>query len=156
VRPLVAVLALGAVAAAGAAAAFRDAPAEPPARATAVIDTGEREVVVRVEIASSAAQRRRGLMHRSSLPRDAGMVFQYAAPTDGGFWMKDTRVPLDIAFYDARGRILRIMQMKPCRADPCPISAPRVAYRGALEVNRGALARWGVAVGDSIVVRDAR
>ncbi len=76
------------------------------------------------------------------------MVFRYPADGAGGFWMKNTLIPLSIAFYDARGRILRILDMEPCRRNPCPLYDPGVAYDGALEVNRGAFRRWGVQTGD--------
>ena len=121
-------------------------------RGTATIATGERKVVLRVEVARTDEQRQRGLMKRRSLGRNAGMVFQFPQPTSSAFWMKDTLIPLDIAFYGPRGGILRIMQMKPCRADPCPIYDPKVSYRGALEVNAGSFRRWGVRRGDRIVL----
>jgi uncharacterized membrane protein (UPF0127 family) len=70
--------------------------------------------------------------------------------------MKNTLLPLDIAFYDGRGRILRIMQMQPCRTEQCPLYDPGVAYRGALEVNAGSFRRWGVKRGHLIVVTPAR
>ena len=154
-RYVVAAVVVGAVLAAGAAAAFRDAPSAPPhlPLATAAIATDTGEVVVDVELATTGPQRGRGLMHRESLPEDAGMVFVFPEPTSGGFWMKSTLIPLDIAFYDESGRILRILQMTPCRRDPCPVYAPGVAYRGALEVNAGSFRRWGVEVGDRIAVR---
>ena len=133
------------------------APADEPrfARGTATITTGERRIVLRVEVARTDAQRQLGLMHRRSLGRNAGMVFQYPRATSGAFWMKNTLIPLDIAFYDARGRILRIMQMKPCRVAACPLYDPQVSYRAALEVNAGSFRRWGVRRGDRIVVRAA-
>jgi uncharacterized protein len=139
--------------AAGAATA---AGAERFPRGTALIDTGKRTVVLQVEIAETADQRALGLMHRRSLPRNAGMVFLFDEPDTGAFWMKNTLIPLSIAFYDARGRILRILQMEPCRDDPCPIYAPRVFYRGALEVNRGTFGRLGIGRGDTIRVRRGR
>lgn len=120
--------------------------------ATAVIDTGAGSVDVGVEIADTPSERRVGLMHRESLPDDAGMVFLFPEPSSGGFWMKDTLIPLSIAFFDGEGRILRILDMEPCRADPCRVYDPGVAYRGALEVNRGAFARWGVERGDVVEV----
>ena len=119
-------------------------------RATAVLDTGERRVRVTVEVADEPNEWRVGLMHRRSLAPNAGMVFVFPQPIRGGFWMKNTLIPLSIAFYDARGRILRIMVMAPCRADPCRTYDPGVAYKGALEVNRGAFGRWGVERGDRI------
>jgi uncharacterized membrane protein (UPF0127 family) len=121
-------------------------------RGTATIATGERNVVLRVEVARTDAQRQQGLMNRRTLGRNAGMVFRFPQPTTSAFWMKNTLIPLDIAFYGPRGGILRIMQMKPCRADPCPLYDPKVTYRGALEVNAGSFRRWGVRRGDRIAV----
>ena len=119
-------------------------------RATAVIDTGERRVRLTVEVADEPDEWRTGLMHRRSLARNAGMMFVFPQPIRGGFWMKNTLIPLSIAFFDRQGRILRIMVMTPCRADPCPTYDPKVAYKGALEVNRGSFGRWGVRRGDRI------
>ena len=73
------------------------------------------------------------------------MVFVYPEAHRGGYWMKDTLIPLDIAFSDARGKILRIFTMQPCRRDPCRIYDPGVAYRSALEVNAGRSAAGGSA-----------
>jgi uncharacterized protein len=86
------------------------------------------------------------------MPEDAGMLFLFPAEHSGGFWMKNTLIPLSIAFVDADGRIVRILDMEPCRADPCPIYDPSVAYRSALEVNRGAFAEWGVVEGDRLTL----
>ena len=124
-------------------------------RGTATIATRSAapNVIVRVEIARTRAEREVGLMNRRSLPARAGMVFLYPEAHRGGYWMKDTLIPLDIAFADARGRILRILTMQPCRRDPCRIYDPNVAYRAALEVNAGSFRRWQVRAGDRITVR---
>ncbi len=121
-------------------------------RGTVVIESAGGDIEVDVEIAETPVQQQLGLMHRESLAREAGMVFLFGEETRGGFWMKNTLIPLSIAFFDADGRILRILDMEPCEADPCPAYDPRVAYRGALEVNKGAFQRWGVAPGDRIRV----
>jgi uncharacterized protein len=121
-------------------------------RARVEIDTGEQTVTVRVEVAETASQQELGLMHRDDLPADEGMVFLFERDQTGGFWMKNTRIPLSIAYYDAEGRIVRILDMDPCTADPCRTYDPGVAYRGALEVNRGAFRRWGVEPGDRLTV----
>jgi uncharacterized membrane protein (UPF0127 family) len=68
--------------------------------ANAVIATGNRSVALRVEVASTDAQRAEGLMNRRRLAPKAGMVFLFARPTRTQFWMKDTLIPLSIAFYD--------------------------------------------------------
>jgi uncharacterized membrane protein (UPF0127 family) len=122
---------------------------------TATITTPHALVKVRVEIANNDARRERGLMFRTRLAANAGMAFVWRADVGGPFWMKNTRIPLSIAFYDARGRIVRILDMAPCAADPCPVYDPKATYRGALEVNRGAFRRWKVHLGDGITVRRA-
>ncbi|MEO5575411.1 MAG: DUF192 domain-containing protein [Gaiellaceae bacterium] len=125
-------------------------------RGTAKITTqAGTAVVVRVEVARTPAERQRGLMSRRSLAAKAGMVFVYPQDVRGGFWMKNTLIPLDIAFYDARGKILRILTMQPCRSDACRIYDPGVSYRSALEVNAGSFRRWQVRAGDRIAVTRA-
>jgi uncharacterized protein len=123
------------------------------ARGTATLTSTERQVTLHVELARTAAERERGLMGRRSLAPRAGMVFLYREPTRGAFWMKGTLIPLSAAFYDGRGRILRILRMEPCRRDPCRLYDPGVAYRGVLEVNAGSFGRWGIGAGDRITVR---
>jgi uncharacterized membrane protein (UPF0127 family) len=113
-----------------------------------VIQTKADEVNVHVEVADSRTERERGLMGRRELPDDAGMVFVFPTDSTSAFWMKDTLIPLSIAFYDESGRIVRILDMEPCRRDPCALYDPEASYRGALEVNRGAFERWGVGKGD--------
>lgn len=155
-RLLLTALVLAGLLAAGTAAAHERVGEAPGfGRGTATITTPKDTIVLRVEVARTDAQRERGLMHRRSLASKAGMVFVYERPQSGGFWMKNTLIPLDIAFYDGRGRIVRILRMQPCREDPCPIYSPDVTYRGALEVNAGSFRRWNVGRGDRIVVRAA-
>jgi uncharacterized protein len=111
-----------------------------------------------VEIAEREDQRAFGLMERPALPADAGMIFLYREQqdADAGFWMYRTRIPLDIAFFDADGTILTIRHMDPCpHADPrgCPSYPPGVPYHGALEVNRGYFAARGIGAGHRVVLR---
>ena len=124
-------------------------------RGTATISgpSGAKRIALRVELARTPAQREQGLMNRRSLGAKAGMVFLYPEDHRGGFWMKNTLIPLDIAFANARGRILRVFTMQPCRRDPCRIYDPGVAYRSALDVNAGSFRRWGVRARDRITVR---
>jgi hypothetical protein len=118
----------------------------------AVIETDAGDVMVHVEVADSPAERAKGLMGRQHLPENAGMVFLFPGDSTSAFWMKDTLIPLSIAFYGADGRIVRILDMEPCRRDPCRVYDPHATYRGALEVNRGAFRRWGVVAGDRVRV----
>ena len=112
----------------------------------------EDEIFVDVEIAETAEQRTQGLMNRESLPEDAGMMFVYFEPTTGGFWMKNTKIPLSIAFIGEEQTILKIIDMEPCSADPCPIYEPGVEYTAALEVNQGAFEEWGIEEGDTVTI----
>lgn len=127
---------------------------EPEASGPVVLieTAGGDEVVVAVEVADSAEERQVGLMGRESLPDDAGMIFLFDEETSGGFWMKDTMIPLSIAFADADGTIVSVLDMEPCEADPCEIYDPGVPYRSALEVNQGAFSRWGVEEGDRLTL----
>jgi uncharacterized protein len=111
---------------------------------------GADEARVDVRVASSSTERQRGLMHVPELPDGTGMLFVFEEPRAGGFWMKDTLVPLDIAFADDAGVIVAILTMEPCEADPCPTYDPEVTYTYALEVPAGWFERAGVEAGDRL------
>jgi uncharacterized membrane protein (UPF0127 family) len=117
---------------------------------TAIIETDGGAVLVEIEVADSPELQQLGLMHRTSLADDSGMVFIFFEDNTAGFWMKDTLIPLSIAFFNRDGEILKILDMEPCEADPCPSYDPGVTYQGALEVNQGAFDDWGVELGDTI------
>jgi uncharacterized protein len=118
------------------------------------IETDKGAVPISVEIADTTSERAEGLMGRGSLADDAGMVFLFPEPERGSFWMKDTLIPLSIAFWDERGRIVAMLDMDPCASDPCPTYDPGVEYAGAVEVNQGFFDRHGVEVGDRIFLAD--
>jgi uncharacterized membrane protein (UPF0127 family) len=120
--------------------------------AQALIDTQDDSVLVNIEIADSEAARQQGLMGRTSLEDNAGMAFIFFEETTAGFWMKNTLIPLSIAFFDKNGKIVKILDMDPCEKDPCPVYDPGVPYFGALEVNQGAFDEWGVSPGDRITI----
>lgn len=90
-------------------------------------------VSFRPELALTSESRSLGLMHRRKAPMD-GMLFVFPRAESGGFWMKNTLVPLTIVFFDRNGKRVRRLSMKPCRADPCPIYQPNRRYRFALEL----------------------
>ena len=108
--------------------------------------SGEK-VEVRVEIADSDSERARGLMHRTALAENRGMLFVFRSEERLSFWMKDTLIPLSIAFMDSEGRIVDIQDMKPLDDDPPSYVSARPA-RYALEVNQGFFEERGVEVGD--------
>jgi uncharacterized membrane protein (UPF0127 family) len=90
-------------------------------------------VPIRPEIALTSAQRALGLMHRTKAPAD-GMLFVFPSRSMGGFWMKNTLVPLKIVFFDVAGKRVRTMRMTPCPKDPCTVYDPGKPYRFALEL----------------------
>jgi uncharacterized membrane protein (UPF0127 family) len=105
------------------------------------------DAVVRVEIADTDATRSLGLMHRTELPENRGMLFVYPQSARLSFWMKNTLVPLDIAFIDRSGYIIDIQSMTPMSEESHRSPLP-VPY--ALEVNRGWFERHGVRVYDRV------
>jgi uncharacterized membrane protein (UPF0127 family) len=102
-------------------------------------------VTFRPEVAKTPAQRSRGLMNRRQAPKD-GMLFVFPETATGGFWMKNTLVPLTIVFFDSSGRRVRKLSMAPCREDPCAIYDPGRPYRFALEL-RATDTRRGLTIG---------
>jgi hypothetical protein len=98
---------------------------------------GSANVSIPVYDAFDPRTRQRGLMGREQLPEQAGMVFRFPTDHQGGFWMKDTLIPLSIAFFDGDGTVVSVLDMDPCPAEPCESYNPGVRYRGALEVNQG-------------------
>ena len=134
----------------------REHAAEPDARrpsfdtGTGLIRTGDRVIRLDLEIAESSAERAFGLMHRRTLGDRAGMMFLFDTKSTGGFYMKNTLIPLSIAFLDRQGTILHILDMDPCKEEPCKVYYPNVAYTGALEVKQGAFESWGVTEGDVV------
>lgn len=123
---------------------------------SAAIVSGDDTTRITAELADTGDRRAYGLMERPDLPEDHGMLFVYPStlgPT-GSFWMYRTRVPLDIAFLDADGRIVSIMPMAPCTSpnpELCRHYSPGVPYRGALEVRQGFFERHGIGVGDQVI-----
>jgi uncharacterized membrane protein (UPF0127 family) len=115
---------------------------------TVSIDSsGGEEVQVRVEIADDLPEQTRGLMERTALGEDRGMLFVYQDEEVRSFWMKNTLIPLSIAYIDSDGRIVDLQDMKPLDDDP-PHYVSAEPARYALEVNKGFFEEHGVKVGD--------
>ncbi len=115
---------------------------------TVTIHTSSREEVrVRVEIADDDFERGRGLMYRTALAENRGMLFDFEVEQKLSFTMKNTLIPLSIAFMDAEGRIVDIQDMEPLDDDP-PSYVSAEPARYALEVNQGFFEERGVKVGD--------
>jgi uncharacterized membrane protein (UPF0127 family) len=95
-----------------------------------------------VAVAATRSARRQGLMAVTDLQDLDGMLFTWAADTAGGFWMRDTVLPLDIAFFDVDGDLVVTFPMEPCdQGARCPVYDPGAEYRYALETAQGRLDR---------------
>ncbi|MEH6993930.1 DUF192 domain-containing protein [Neobacillus drentensis] len=99
--------------------------------------SGERTINITVQVADTPKIRDKGLMFVEKLPENEGMLFVFSGETYGGFWMKNTLIPLSIAFLDLDGRILKILDMVPCKEVICPTYDPEISYHYALEMNLG-------------------
>ena len=102
-----------------------------------------------VEIARTPAERQKGLMDRKELADDRGMLFIFEYDQRLSFWMKNTYIPLDIAYISKDGRIREIHRMKPLSEKPV-VSGYSVRY--ALEVNAGTFEALGVQAGDRLTL----
>lgn len=105
--------------------------------------------LIQCEIADTPPEREKGLMFRKTLAEDQGMLFVYDVPSRLCFWMKNTYIPLDIAFLDERFAIVRITTMEPLTL----ISHCVDNVRYALEVHRGWFRAHNVAEGASVTLR---
>lgn len=101
-----------------------------------------------IRIADTASERQHGLMGVSDLPSNDGMVFLFDGPTRSSFWMKDTLIPLSVAFWNGSGTVVDVLDMQPCMSDPCPLYTPRGPYTTALEMNLGWFLSHGITIGD--------
>ena len=102
---------------------------------------------IRVEVAKTPEERSHGLMGRKHLGKDEGMLFIFETEDYHGFWMKDTLIPLSIAFIDKDGRIVWITDMKPLTLNSHVPPKP-ILY--ALEMNKGWFSSCGIKVGDAV------
>ena len=103
--------------------------------------------LIHAEVAQSPQQRALGLMNRRQMDAQDGMLFVFDQAAPQCFWMKDTLIPLSIAFLDAQGKVLQINNMQPQSLEQ-HCSAQAVRY--ALEMNEGWFDKRGVKVGDRI------
>jgi uncharacterized membrane protein (UPF0127 family) len=103
---------------------------------------------LQVEVAATQAQRAQGLMNRSQLDASRGMLFVYPVPAYFCMWMKNTLIPLSVAFIDAQGRVINIADMVP-QTETNHCTRSNATY--ALEANQGWFARHGVQPGTQVI-----
>lgn len=109
--------------------------------------SGGETVKLQVEIADTDTERQRGLMERTALGENRGMLFVFDSEQTRSFWMKNTLIPLSVAYINSEGRIIDIQDMQPLDETSHPSAEPA---QYALEVNQGYFAEHGVKVGDTV------
>jgi len=120
----------------------------PPPQSTATLPDGS---LIQLELALTPDEISQGLMFRPSLPADRGMLFLFEETRYPTFWMKNTRIPLDIVFLDEEGTVVDVEhRAPPCVAEPCPRYTPRAPSRAVLELAAGVAAQHGVGEGTLI------
>lgn len=106
-----------------------------------------------LEIAATPQQQQIGLMFRSELPANRGMLFPFSAPRRANFWMKNVPVPLDMVFLRDETVVYIAAQVPPCVADPCPSYGPGdQIVDTVLELRSGRAAELGLVPGDTVTL----
>lgn len=135
----------------GAAAAKSAVPAVHPVSGLPVIDLtvtrAGKPHRFRVEVARTSAEQAKGLMFRTEMGADEGMLFPHDPPRPASFWMKNTVIPLDIIYIGTDGRILNIVNAVPYDLTPLPSDG---VSSGVLELNGGRAAELGIKPGDKV------
>ncbi|MGH8307565.1 MAG: DUF192 domain-containing protein [Gammaproteobacteria bacterium] len=106
-----------------------------------------------VELATTDATRERGLMFRTHMAADHGMLFVFPNAEPRIFWMKNTLIPLDILFFDAQRRLINVSaDTPPCKVDPCPTYPSTAPAKYVLELNAGIAGKLGAKAGDELKI----
>jgi len=106
-----------------------------------------------VEIADTREKQALGLMFRDSMPADQGMLFIFPNEAPRSFWMKNTRIALDIMYFDKDLRLVSIAaDTQPCRVSRCPSYPSKAPAKYVLELNAGTASELGVGLGDRLTV----
>lgn len=111
------------------------------------VQSGKTRHAFRVEVAASQEEQAKGLMFRTEMGADEGMLFPHDPPRRASFWMKNTVIPLDIIYIGTDGRILNIADAKPYDETPLPSAGVASAV---LELNGGRAAQLGIKAGDKV------
>ena len=107
---------------------------------------------VEVELAQTVVQQARGLMFREFLAENSGMLFIFSGESPRTFWMKNTKIPLDLIFISSDKKIVEIKEsFEPCVEEKCPTYQSRAAAKYVLEVNAGFSAKNNIQIGDPLI-----
>jgi len=103
-----------------------------------------------VDLAETPEQQALGLMFRDELPEDHGMLFLFPVEAMRSFWMKNTRIPLDIIYFDDELRLINVQTARPCRTRQCPVYPSMAPAKYVLELNAGKAEELGARPGDRL------
>src|SRR3989338_6034474 len=112
------------------------------------VKIGDQRIIV--EVADDNAERAIGLMSRTSLEDNYGMIFVFPEENEVTFWMKNTLIPLDMIFISEDFKILDIKTAEPCKENTCQLYGPVKNVKYVLEVNAGFAIRNNIKVGDLV------
>lgn len=108
---------------------------------------------IELEVTRTPEQQALGLMYRTSLPDNRGMLFEFDPPRPVSFWMKNVRINLDMVFL--RGGVVKAIaaNVPPCNTNPCPTYGPNTPIDRVIELRGGRAAELGLKVGQSVEIR---
>jgi len=121
------------------------------------IFTGAGPVKIRAEFAKTPEELQTGLMNRTSLDKNSGMLFIFPDETNRSFWMKDTLIPLDVIFISSKGRVNEMTTLSPCprasrrasqETEICQSYNSKTPAQYVLEINAGSTGKWKIIEGD--------
>lgn len=108
---------------------------------------------ISLEVARTPQEQAMGLMYRTSLAPDRGMLFSFNSPQPVSFWMKNTKIPLDMVFLQ-KGEVKAIeANVPPCTTNPCPSYGPQTLIDQVIELRGGRAAELGLKVGDRVSIK---
>jgi hypothetical protein len=111
------------------------------------------EAIIQLEVAETPQQQQIGLMNRTQLADDRGMLFPFDPPRPVAFWMKNTLIPLDMVFVRNNQVAYVARNVPPCKADPCSTYGTPVEIDQVIELRGGRAAELGIKPGDRLVVQ---
>jgi uncharacterized membrane protein (UPF0127 family) len=121
-----------------------------PVKKMSIVNIDNEKIPLSVEIAKTESEHTYGLMYRDSMLNDSGMLFIFSSDSYRNFWMKNTKIPLSIAYIDSKGKILEIYDMKPLDTN---VTYPsKYMCRYALEVNKGWFKKFKIRPGCVIMI----
>jgi uncharacterized membrane protein (UPF0127 family) len=106
------------------------------------------------ELAQTSQDQERGLMYRTTLGEQQGMLFLFKNISYQAFWMKNTLIPLDMLFIDETKKIVTIKEAEPCKADPCDVYDSDKPVKYVLEVQQGFSRKHNIQIGNEVLFND--